>query len=67
MTPLNLQTPSAEELFRLTDDGAGGWLQTAKRRLKFRLRHRLCRDQLEEIRRFLWVAGWRRSHNQSCL
>ena len=45
-------TPTAEDLFRLTDDGAGGWLQTAKRRLKFHLRHRLCRPYLEQVRGF---------------
>ena len=52
MTLENLQPPSSEALFRLTDDGAGGWLQTAKRRLKFRLRYRLCRVHLENIRSF---------------
>ena len=45
-------TPTAEDLFRLTDDGAGGWLQTTKRRLKFRLRYRLCSPCLEQVRRF---------------
>lgn len=57
MTSLNLQTPSAEALFRLTDDGSGGWLQTAKRRLKFRLRYHLCLGHLEEIRRFFVRHG----------
>jgi uncharacterized protein VirK/YbjX len=52
MTPQNSKNPTAEDLFRLTDDGAGGWLQTAKRHLKFRLRYRLCRGYLEEIRSF---------------
>jgi len=52
MTLPNTPTPTAEDLFRLTDDGAGGWLQTTKRRLKFRLRYHLCRDYLEEIRNF---------------
>ena len=46
------KSPTAEDLFRLTDDGAGGWLQTAKRRLKFRLRYLLCRGHLQEIRSF---------------
>jgi len=48
----NSTTLTAEDLFRLTDDGAGGWLQTAKRRLKFHLRHRLCRVHLQEIQSF---------------
>ena len=52
MTLQSLEIPTAENLFRLTDDGAGGWLQTAKRRLKFRLRYRLCRVHLQEIRSF---------------
>lgn len=52
MTSDYLKNPTAEDLFRLTDDGAGGWLQTAKRRLKFRLRHRLCRVHLQEVRDF---------------
>ena len=45
-------TPTAEDLFRLTDDGAGGSVQTAKRRLKFRLRYLLCRSYLEQVRNF---------------
>jgi uncharacterized protein VirK/YbjX len=57
MTPQNSKSPTAEELFRLTDDGAGGWLQTAKRRLKFRLRYRLCRVHLQEIRSFFIRNG----------
>ena len=52
LTLQSLEIPTAENLFRLTDDGAGGWLQTAKRRLKFRLRYRLCRVHLQEIRSF---------------
>lgn len=52
MTSGNLENPSAKELFQQTDDGAGGWLQTAKRRLKFHLRYRLCRAELEAIRHF---------------
>jgi len=57
MTSGNLENPSAEELFRQTDDGAGGWLQTAKRRLKFHLRYRLCRAELEAIRHFFLSKG----------
>jgi len=52
MTHSNLDAPSSEELFRLTDNGSGGWLQTAKRRLKFRLRYWLCESQLQHIRAF---------------
>lgn len=50
MSDLSTISPTAEDLFRLTDDGAGGRLQTAKRRLKFLLRYRLCRTHLEQIR-----------------
>ena len=50
ITSRNLDLPSAQELFSLTDDGAGGWLQTAKRRLKFGLRYWLCESQLQRIR-----------------
>jgi uncharacterized protein VirK/YbjX len=57
MTSRNIETPSAEALFRLTDDGAGGWLQTAKRRLKFHLRYRICRLELHEIRQFFVNQG----------
>jgi len=53
----NLDAPSSKELFRLTDNGAGGWLQTAKRRLKFRLRYWLCKKELDRIRRFFQVHG----------
>lgn len=52
MTQSALDAPSSEELFRLTDNGSGGWLQTAKRRLKFRLRYWLCESQLLRIRGF---------------
>jgi uncharacterized protein VirK/YbjX len=52
MTHSNLDAPSSQELFRLTDNGSGGWLQTAKRRLKFRLRYWLCESQLQRIRAF---------------
>ena len=57
ITSKNSETPSAEALFRLTDDGAGGWLQTSKRRLKFHLRYRLCRAELQEIRQFFVNQG----------
>jgi uncharacterized protein VirK/YbjX len=57
ITSRTTETPSAEPLFRLTDDGAGGRLQTAKRRLKFHLRHRLCRDELQKIRQFFVDQG----------
>ena len=57
MTHSNLDAPSSEELFRLTDNGSGGWLQTAKRRLKFRLRYWLCEAQLHRIRHFFQQHG----------
>ena len=57
MTHSNLDAPSSEELFRLTDNGSGGWLQTAKRRLKFRLRYWLCEAQLHRIRSFFQTHG----------
>jgi uncharacterized protein VirK/YbjX len=57
MTSRNTETPSAEDLFRLTDDGAGGFLQTSKRRLKFHLRYRLCRAELQKIRNFFVNQG----------
>jgi uncharacterized protein VirK/YbjX len=57
MTPSNLDVPSSEELFRLTDNGSGGWLQTAKRRLKFRLRYWWCEKQLHRIRSFFHTHG----------
>lgn len=57
MTHQNLKNPTAEDLFRFTDDGAGGWLQTVKRHLKFRLRYRLCRVHLQEIRSFFIRNG----------
>ncbi len=57
MTRSNSQAPSAEALFRLTDNGSGGWLQTAKRRLKFRLRYWLCETQLHRIRQFFEAQG----------
>lgn len=57
MTHSNLDAPSSEELFRLTDNGSGGWLQTAKRRLKFRLRYWLSETQLHRIRSFFQSHG----------
>jgi len=57
MTSGNLENPSATELFHLTDNGSGGWVQTAKRRLKFRLRYWLCETQLHRIRRFFQTHG----------
>jgi uncharacterized protein len=57
MTHSNLDAPSSETLFRLTDNGSGGWLQTAKRRLKFRLRYWLCETQLHRIRSFFQSHG----------
>jgi uncharacterized protein VirK/YbjX len=45
------------ELFRLTDDGAGGRLQTFKRWLKFRLRYWLCEAQLKQIFAFFQSHG----------
>jgi uncharacterized protein VirK/YbjX len=42
----------ATALFRLLDDGHGGWLQTAKRHLKFNIRHWLCRRKLAQIRQY---------------
>lgn len=57
MTHHPLDAPSSEELFRLTDNGSGGWLQTAKRHLKFRLRYWLCEAQLNRIRHFFQAHG----------
>jgi len=57
MTHSNLDAPSSEELFCLTDNGSGGWMQTAKRRLKFRLRYWLCESQLHRIRSFFQTHG----------
>jgi uncharacterized protein VirK/YbjX len=57
MTHSNSDAPGSEELFRLTDNGSGGWLQTAKRRLKFRLRYWLCESQLQRIRHFFHAHG----------
>ncbi len=57
MTHSHLDAPSSEELFHLTDNGSGGWLQTAKRRLKFRVRYWLCQAQLGRIRAFFHAHG----------
>lgn len=57
MTHSNLDAPNSEDLFRLTDNASGGWLQTAKRRLKFRLRYWLCQTQLIRIRSFFEDHG----------
>jgi uncharacterized protein VirK/YbjX len=57
MTHSHLDAPSSEELFHLTDNGSGGWLQTAKRRLKFRVRYWLCQAQLGRIREFFHAHG----------
>jgi uncharacterized protein VirK/YbjX len=48
--PLRSDSPKA--IFRATDDAAGGWLQTTKRLVKFRLRYWLCKKQLHSIREF---------------
>jgi uncharacterized protein VirK/YbjX len=57
MTHRSLDAPTCEELFRLTDNGSGGWLQTAKRRLKFHLRYWWCGAQLQRIRSFFQQHG----------
>jgi uncharacterized protein VirK/YbjX len=57
MTSRNLDTPSANQLFGLTDNGSGGWLQTEKRRLKFYIRYWLCQKQLVDIRHFFADHG----------
>jgi len=46
----HLDEYTSHALFRLTDDGAGGRLQTLKRWLKFRVRCGLCAPQLRRIR-----------------
>ena len=53
----HLDEYTAEVLFRYTDDGAGGWLQTSKRWLKFRLRYWLCDSALLRIRAFFQSRG----------
>ena len=57
MTHTILETRKAKELFRLTDGGTGGWLQTLKRRLKFSVRYRLSRKELHRIRGFFQEQG----------
>jgi uncharacterized protein VirK/YbjX len=57
MTTPRLEMPTADELFLLTDNGSGGWLQTAKRRLKFRLRFWGCKRELAEIRTYFFKQG----------
>lgn len=50
MIKVTPQPLNATALFRQLDDGHGGWLQTAKRHLKFNMRHWLCRRELARIR-----------------
>jgi uncharacterized protein VirK/YbjX len=57
MTHSNLDAQTAVELFRQTDNGSGGRLQTAKRLLKFRLRFWLCEKHLQRIRSFFHQQG----------
>lgn len=57
MTHSNLDAQSAVELFSQIDNGSGGWLQTAKRRLKFRLRYWLCKEHLQRIRCYFRQNG----------
>ena len=57
MNSPNLSMPTADELFSLTDNGSGGWLQTAKRRLKFRVRYWACKKELIEIRDYFFKHG----------
>jgi uncharacterized protein VirK/YbjX len=53
----HLDEYTSKVLFRLTDDGAGGRLQTFKRWLKFRLRYWLCESALLRIRAFFQSHG----------
>jgi uncharacterized protein VirK/YbjX len=53
----HLDEYTSKVLFRLTDDGAGGWLQTAKRWLKFHLRYWLCETPLQRIRAYFQSQG----------
>jgi len=53
----SLPSDSPQAIFRATDDAAGGWLQTTKRWVKFRLRYWLCKKQLHSIRTFLTDKG----------
>jgi len=57
MTHRSLDAPTPQALFSLTDNGSGGWLQTAKRRLKFRLRYWWCQAQLQRIYHFFHTHG----------
>lgn len=43
---------NSEELFLLTDNLAGGKMQTMKRRLKFKLRQTLFRSELAEVQQY---------------
>lgn len=43
---------NSEELFLLTDNLAGGKMQTMKRRLKFKLRQSMFRSELAEVQRY---------------
>lgn len=52
MIKVTPQPSKATALFSLLDDGHGGWLQTAKRHLKFNVRHWLCRHELARIRQY---------------
>lgn len=53
----NLDEYTPKVLFPLIDDGAGGWLQTSKRWLKFRLRYWLCESCLQRIRASFHAQG----------
>lgn len=57
MKKFSLDMPTANELFSQTDDGSGGWLQTAKRRLKFRLRYWAGYRHLKQIRAYFLDQG----------
>ena len=57
MKTQSLDMPTANELFSQTDDGGGGWLQTAKRRLKFRLRYWGSQRHLAQIRAYFFEHG----------
>lgn len=57
MTKVLSLPASATTNFRQLDDGQGGWLQTAKRQLKFNLRHWMCRRHLARIRHYVDARG----------
>lgn len=58
LTPhINWSAPRPKALFSLTDNGSGGWLQTTKRHVKFRLRYWLYEVQLQRIRCFFETHG----------